>query len=50
MVDKKNCVNNPHSTNEDPEEHLGKEIPDPWDDETQKDWPTGRIDIPEEEV
>lgn len=28
----------PHDA-EDPEEHLGEEIPDPWSDDNQPDWP-----------
>jgi hypothetical protein len=23
---------------EDPEKHIGDELPDPWDDESQSDW------------
>ncbi len=23
---------------ENPEDHIGEELPDPWDDETQSDW------------
>lgn len=29
----------PHPVDEDPEEHIGPEIPDPWDDPEQADWP-----------
>lgn len=30
---------NPHASGEDPEEHIGDIIPDPWDDDAQTDWP-----------
>ncbi|MBM0203501.1 hypothetical protein JNW90_10530 [Micromonospora sp. STR1s_5] len=29
----------PHPVDEDPEAHIGPEIPDPWDDPKQTDWP-----------
>ena len=35
-------ANNPH---EDPEEHLGAVIPDPWDDDEQTDWATRTVDL-----
>lgn len=35
-----------HPVDEDPEQHLGDEINDPWDDETQTDWPNGSVDYP----
>lgn len=36
----------PHpSPNEDPEEHVGEVIPDPWDDPEQTDWPNETVDI-----
>lgn len=39
----------PHpSPNEDPEKHIGPEIPDPWDDPEQKDWTTQTLVITEE--
>lgn len=40
-------ANDPHEVHEDPEQHLGKEIADPWEDPEQEDWPTGSIDVPE---
>jgi len=33
-------VSDPHPVVEDPEEHIGEEMPDPWDDPNQTDWPT----------
>ena len=37
----------PHADdpNEDPEQHLGAVIPDPWDDPDQKDWETVTVDL-----
>jgi hypothetical protein len=36
----------PHpSPNEDPENHIGEKIPDPWDDDDQKDWTTFNLMI-----
>ena len=29
----------PHETDEDVEQNIGEEIPDPWDDADQADWP-----------
>lgn len=29
----------PHPVEENPEEHMGEEMQDPWSDENQKDWP-----------
>lgn len=29
-----------HAPDENPEDHIGQEIPDPWDDEDQTDWRT----------
>jgi hypothetical protein len=34
-------ANAPH---ENPEDHIGEEIPDPWDDPKQKDWATETVD------
>lgn len=36
---------NPHAAdpNEDPEQHLGQVIQDPWDDDEQDDWATGPV-------
>lgn len=28
---------------EDPEQHLGDQIPDPWDDKFQTDWPQNEV-------
>lgn len=30
---------------EDPKEHVGGEIPDPWDDPDQDDWRTTRVNM-----
>lgn len=32
-------TNNPHKFGEDPEDHIGAEISDPWVDDAQTDWP-----------
>jgi hypothetical protein len=32
---------------EDPEDHLGEVIPDPWDDPRQEDWATTTLDLSE---
>lgn len=32
-------MTNPHEKPEDPEDHIGEQIPDPWDDDDQPDWP-----------
>lgn len=38
----------PHpSPNEDPEQHIGEKIPDPWEDDDQKDWTTRTLVITE---
>lgn len=37
-------VVDPHLVDEDPEEHLGAEILDPWVDPTQLDWPNNEVD------
>lgn len=29
----------PHKVDEDPEENIGEEIPDPWSDPEQPNWP-----------
>lgn len=29
----------PHASNENPEDHIGDETPDPWSDAAQTDWP-----------
>ena len=40
-------VQNPHPVDENPEDHIGDELKDPWDDETQTDWPsnTNTVDV-----
>lgn len=35
-----------HSEDEDPEQHLGEVTDDPWDDESQIDWPNGSVELP----
>lgn len=35
--------------NEDPRDHIGRIIPDPWDDPEQTDWRTERLDLGEVE-
>jgi hypothetical protein len=39
--------NDPHAAapDEDPLEHLGEEIPDPWDDDAQTDWVTQTVEV-----
>lgn len=32
---------------EDPTEHIGEEIPDPWEDPEQRDWATVALDLGE---
>ena len=39
---------NPHAFEEDPEEHLGEEISDPWNDPDQLDWASNNDDEDEE--
>lgn len=39
-----------HTEDEDPEQHLGEVTNDPWDDESQTDWPTGPVNYPEEKA
>jgi hypothetical protein len=36
---------NPHQVDEDPEENIGLEIPDPWSDDRQTDWPNEEIEV-----
>lgn len=40
----------PHAAapEEDPEQHLGPVIPDPWEDDEQQDWTTQTLVITEE--
>lgn len=35
-------MSNPHEVDEDPEQYIGEEIPDPWDDPKQTDWPMNK--------
>lgn len=37
----------PHAADlhEDPEQHLGAVLPDPWDDPEQKDWADHTVDL-----
>ena len=37
----------PHAADpdEDPLEHLGDVIPDPWDDDDQTDWRTATVEV-----
>ena len=37
----------PHAADphEDPEQHLGEVLPDPWDDPGQKDWETHSVSL-----
>lgn len=39
---------NPHLHDEDALELEGEEMPDPWDDDEQDDWPTETVVISEE--
>lgn len=45
-VTEENPVDPVHPVNEDPEDHIGRELPDPWDDSEQTDWPNGSVDVP----
>lgn len=36
---------NPHAEDEDPLANVGVEIPDPWDDEAQADWPNEEVEV-----
>jgi hypothetical protein len=33
----------PHIVQEDPEDHIGEEVPDPWDDPSRPDWPAVEV-------
>jgi hypothetical protein len=35
----------PHEHDEDPEDHIGEEMPDPWTDDDQPDWPNGEVEV-----
>jgi hypothetical protein len=39
--------NNPHPVDENPESFIGEATADPWDDDSQTDWPSETIDVPE---
>lgn len=39
----------PHETEEDPENFTGKLLKDPWNDESQEDWPNGELEVEESE-
>jgi len=49
MDDTKEPVD-PHAAapDEDPEQHIGEEMPDPWDDPDQTDWPNESVELDEE--
>jgi hypothetical protein len=34
-----------HEVDEDPEQHLGDVIDDPWHDDSQTDWPSGSVEV-----
>lgn len=34
-----------HEVDEDPEQFLGKLIKDPWNDDTQEDWPNADLEV-----
>lgn len=38
-----------HPVAEDPEAHMGEEIPDPWDTD-EDDWPAETVEVPAGEV
>lgn len=35
----------PHEVDEDPEDCIGEEIPDPWTDDAQTDWKNVEIEV-----
>lgn len=35
----------PHEVDENPEDHIGEELPDPWEDDSAKDWPNEEVSI-----
>lgn len=47
-VDGTISTSNPHPVAEDPEDHIGDEQKDPWDDETS-DWRAKDVDAPVEQ-
>lgn len=40
-------MTDPHADapDEDPGEHIGEKIPDPWDDPAQTDWPNETVGV-----
>lgn len=34
----------PHQEDEDPMDNIGEELPDPWADESAKDWPDEEVE------
>lgn len=42
-------MSDPHENapDEDPEDHIGEAIPDPWSDPEQTDWATETVSLPE---
>lgn len=37
-------MTDPHPVDENPEEHIGEELPDPWEDNSAEDWPNEEVD------
>lgn len=35
----------PHASDENPEDHIGDMIPDPWSDDAQTDWPNNVVAV-----
>jgi hypothetical protein len=35
-------MSNPHEVDEDPEQHIGEPMRDPWEDPEQTDWPMAK--------
>lgn len=42
-------VVDPDAVDEDPEEHMGAVIPDPWADKSQTDWPDNEDETDDED-
>lgn len=38
---------NPHPVDENPENFIGQQTSDPWEDDSQTDWPTETVDTSE---
>lgn len=34
---------NPHEVEENPEDHIGEETPDPWEDASAENWPNEEV-------